>query len=314
MARTVADTIRELTRRHIAENNGLVLGQCLTAVGWVQNTIPEQTDGIHELPMTDIAGAGIAVGTAIMGRRPIFVIRFQSFLWLNASPLVNYAAKSKEIFGYAAPVFVRAIASEGGGSGPLHTNCFHSLFMHMPGMAVVAPMTPKEYDAVWDHYLAHDDPMLVSEHRRSYTSDEEMDDILVDSADITIFAISASRFEARRAITLLAEKGVRANLSHVVWLKPLGISERAKQALAGSSCGLVCDSAFEISGACQSVAYELMLETGRPVKAVGMFDRSSGVAKTLENHTPTAERIVAEATAMLARTSDPVPRVQGNSA
>jgi pyruvate/2-oxoglutarate/acetoin dehydrogenase E1 component len=300
MARTVADTIRELTRRHIADNDGLVLGQCLTAVGWVQNTIPEQSEGIHELPMTDIAGAGIAVGAAIMNRRPIFVIRFQSFLWLNASPLVNYAAKSKEMFGYAAPVFVRAIASEGGGSGPLHTNCFHSLFMHMPGMDVVAPMTPKEYEAIWDHYLTHDDPILVSEHRRSYTSDEEMEDVFVDSPDVTIFAISATRFEARRAVELLAADGVRANLVHVVWLKPLGISERAKQALASSSCGLVCDSAFEISGACQSIAYDLMLETRRPVKAVGMHDRSSGVSKALENHTPSAERIAAEATALVA--------------
>ena len=52
MGETVADTIRELTRRHIAENNGLVLGQCLSAVGWVQNTVPAQEMGIEELPMT----------------------------------------------------------------------------------------------------------------------------------------------------------------------------------------------------------------------------------------------------------------------
>jgi acetoin:2,6-dichlorophenolindophenol oxidoreductase subunit beta len=300
MARTVADTIRALTKRHIAENDGLVLGQCLTAVGWVQNTIPEQIEGIHELPMTDIAGAGIAVGMAIMKRRPIFVIRFQSFLWLNASPLVNYAAKSKEMFGYSAPVFVRAIASEGGGSGPLHTNCFHSLFMHMPGMTVVAPMTPNEYEAIWAHYLGHDDPMLVSEHRRSYTSADEMADVIVDGADVTIFAVSATRFEGKRALDLMAERGIRANLIHVVWLKPFQVSDTAKRALAASKVGLVCDSAFEIAGASQSIAYDLMLETGVPVKAVGMFDRSSGVAIALENHTPSGDRIAEEAVALLA--------------
>ena len=74
MARTVAETIRELTRQHIDEG-GIVIGQCLTAVGWVQNTIPPQTRGIVELPMTDIAGSGISVGAAIMGKRPIFVMR-----------------------------------------------------------------------------------------------------------------------------------------------------------------------------------------------------------------------------------------------
>jgi pyruvate/2-oxoglutarate/acetoin dehydrogenase E1 component len=295
MERTVADTIRELTRRHIAENNGLVLGQCLTAVGWVQNTIPEQLEGIQELPMTDVAGAGFAVGAAIMGRRPIFVIRFQSFLWLNASPIVNYAAKSKEMFGYPAPVFVRAIASEGDGSGPLHTNCFHSMFMHMPGMVVVAPMTPSEYQAIWDHYLENDDPMLVSEHRRSYRSDVEFEDVLEEGADVTIFAVSATRFEVEEARAILQGDGIRANIAHVHWLKPFKAGEGAEEALRSSRCGLVCDSAFETCGASQSIAYDLMLRCGVPVKAVGMHDRSSGVARRLENHTPSADRIAEEA-------------------
>ncbi|MFX4223896.1 MAG: transketolase C-terminal domain-containing protein [Thalassobaculum sp.] len=301
MARTVADTIRELTREHIDANDGMVLGQCLTAVGWVQNTVPEQTKGIHELPMTDIAGAGIAVGAAIMGRRPIFLIRFQSFLWLNASPIVNYAAKSKEMFGYGAPVFVRAIASEGGGSGPLHTNCFHSLFMHMPGMTVTAPMTPGEYEAVWSHYMDHDDPMLVSEHRNSYGETEDRSDVIRDDAEVTIFAVSAARFEAEKALALLSEQGVAANLIHVVWLKPFSVSDAARRALKQSGRGLVCDSAFTICGASESVAYNLMLESGVPVKAIGMEDRSSGVAPHLENHTPNAERIADEAKAMIGK-------------
>ena len=94
--RTVADTIREITRRHLTENNGLLLGESITAVGWVNNTVPNCT-GIVELPMTDVAGAGIAAGAALAGRRPIFVIRFQDFLILNGSPLIFYAAKSKEL-------------------------------------------------------------------------------------------------------------------------------------------------------------------------------------------------------------------------
>ena len=130
MGRTVAETIRDLTRELIDSGKGITLGQCLTAVGWVQNTIPPREFGNYELPMTDIAGAGIAVGVALTGRRPIFVLRFQSFLWLNASPLVNYAAKSKELFGVPCPILIRAIATEGDGAGPIHTNCFHSIFMH----------------------------------------------------------------------------------------------------------------------------------------------------------------------------------------
>ena len=295
MADTVADTIRELTRQHIAQNDGIVIGQCLTAVGWVQNTIPRQAEGMIELPMTDIAGAGIAVGTSLTGGRPIFVLRFQSFLWLNASPLVNYAAKSKEMFGYPAPVFVRAIATEAGGSGPLHTNCYHAPFMHMPGLPVCAPMTPEEYKAIWTHFMAHDDPLLVSEHRRSYKSSDELPDIYDDDADITIFAASASRFSARESLARLKDAGIKANLINVLWLKPFEPTQRALEALRRSGRGLVLDSAYEICGASRSMAYELMLKTGCPVQALGMEDRSPGAAVRLENGTPTPERICREA-------------------
>ena len=176
MGKTVAETIRNLSKKILDKNKGIVIGQCLSAVGWVQNTVPAQKKGIVELPMTDVAGAGFAIGVALAGIRPIFILRFQSFLWLNASPIINHAAKSKEIFGYGAPVFIRAIASEGPSSGPIHTNCYHSPFAHMPGLPICAPMTPKEYNEIWKKYLKSDSPMLVSEHRRSYKETIEFKD------------------------------------------------------------------------------------------------------------------------------------------
>ena len=158
MEKTVAETIRDITKNHIDKHQGLVIGQCLTAVGWVQNTIPKRKKGIVELPMTDIAGSGIAVGTSLIGGRPIFVIRFQSLLWLNASPIVNYAAKAKKMFGYSAPIFVRAIASEGGGQGPIHTGSYHSMFMSVPNLYICSPMTPKEYKIILKEFMRKDDP------------------------------------------------------------------------------------------------------------------------------------------------------------
>ena len=292
MEGTVADKIRELTRVHLESRDGLLMGQCISAVGWIQNTVPADSNGLVELSMSDVAGPGFAVGAAVAGRRPIFVVRFQSFLWLAASPLVNYAAKSKEIFGYPCPVFVRAIAAEGGGMGPVHTNCFHSIFMHSPGMPVVAPMTPGEYEQIWNHYLNNDDPMLVSEHRRSYGNREELPDVIHPGAKCTIFAASAARFEAVLAVAKLEAKGIACNLFHVVWLKPFSPSDQSIECLKKSGCGLVLDSSYEIAGASQSLAYTLMLESGVRVQAVGQADRSPGAAKHLENGTPKADRIV----------------------
>ena len=166
MEKTVAETIRYLSKKLLDNDKGIIIGQCLSAVGWVQNTVPAQKKGIIELPMTDVAGAGFAVGASLANIRPIFILRFQSFLWLNASPLINHAAKSKEMFGYGAPVFIRAIASEGPSSGPIHTNCYHSPFAHMPGLPICAPMTPGEYKEIWKTSNEY----LIQHYSRCYQS------------------------------------------------------------------------------------------------------------------------------------------------
>ena len=99
METTVRETIKNTTKKHLKENNGLIFGQCLSAVGWVGGTVPELTekDGLIELSMADVANGGIVVGAGLSKRRPIYVIRYQGFNWFNASIILNYACKSKEI-------------------------------------------------------------------------------------------------------------------------------------------------------------------------------------------------------------------------
>lgn len=286
--KTVADTIREITRRHLTQNNGLLLGGSVTAVGWVNNTVPN-CSGIVELPMTDVAGAGIAVGAALVGRRPVFVIRFQDFLILNGSPLIFYAAKTKELHGKSAPVFVRAIGAEG--LGPVHSGILHSIFMHFPGFRVCAPMTPEEYEEIWENFMANDDPMIVSEHRVSYSNTQEMNDVVMENADITLYAISSVRFEVNKAAEMLEADGVKCNLVHILWLKPFIITERLTEPLLQSKKGIVIDPGHEIAGASQSIAYELNQATGCGVKALGLYDRTKCLCTPLQNKAPDAVRI-----------------------
>ena len=291
MAETVAETIKKLTYNHLNKNNGVILGQCLSAVGWVQNTIPPQKKGIIELQMTDVAGAGYAVGCALAGARPIFVIRFQSFLWLNSSPIVMHAAKTKEIFGYNCPVFVRAIASEGIGSGPLHTNCYHSPFASMPGLQICAPMTPKEYKNIWKAFKKNNQPMLVSEHRRSYKSSNEFKDEINKNSKITIFAISAGRFNLEKAKNILRKRKIDCDIFHIYWIKPFKIKKSYIDSLNKTKKGIVIDSSYEICSVSEHISYTLMNRTNSKIKTLGMKDFSPGVQVKLNNMTPSAEKI-----------------------
>ena len=295
-SRTVAETIKEITKKHLTENNGLLLGESISAVGWVNNTVPD-VSGIVELPMTDIAGAGIAVGISLVGRRPIFVIRFQDFLILNGSPLIFYAAKIKELHGRSAPVFVRAIASDG--LGPVHSGVLHSVFMHFPGFRVCSPMTPKEYEAVWDDYMKHDDPFICSEHRASYQNTEELPDIVYDNADITLYAVSLCRFEAVKAASRLLEEGIKCNVVNLLWLKPFVLEQRLIKPLSQTKKGIVVDPCHEISGAARSIEYELSQATGHCVKALGILDKTKCLCAPLQNKSPDAQKIVSVVKEML---------------
>tara|TARA_Y100001934_G_C12294361_1_gene746567 strand:- start:24 stop:944 length:921 start_codon:yes stop_codon:yes gene_type:complete len=292
MGMTTAETIKKITRNHLTNDNGLLLGQCVTAVGWIGGTVPD-CEGIIEIPMTDVAGPGFAVGCALVGRRPIFVVRYQGFMWYNASSIVNYAAKSMQVWGKPCPIFIRSIAMEGNGIGHTASSSNHSIFMHSPGMPVAAPMTPKEYERVWDYFLTNDDPVYVSEHRKSFSLDEEMQDTIQDNADITIIAISAARLNVIEAEKNLRQDGIKCNIFHLVWLKPFEPTAEMLDCLKRTKVGLIVDSDYEITGASRSLAYELMHLTGGQIHALGLEDRVCGVAKNLENITPASEKIAA---------------------
>tara|TARA_R100001143_G_scaffold63151_1_gene68728 strand:- start:1944 stop:2858 length:915 start_codon:yes stop_codon:yes gene_type:complete len=295
----VAQTISLNTRRHL-ENGGLLYGQCVAAVGWIGGTVPEMTeeDGIVELPTSDSSNSGIVCGAALCGRRPIYAIRYQGFMSYNAASILNYAAKSKEMWGTPCPVFVRAIGMEGS-IGPVATGMHHSMVMRMPGTVVASPMTPREWQEVWDFFLKNEDPVYCSEHRKSFTIDYNITDSIhkdrfnrsTHKPKATIFAIGAARLEAQKACEILKSNHVNCNFINVVWLKPLKLSDEAIFNLNESDFGVVIDSDYQICGASEHIAHHLTVKSNRPVFSMGLEDRTAGFASHCDNTTPSAERI-----------------------
>jgi pyruvate/2-oxoglutarate/acetoin dehydrogenase E1 component len=293
MAKTVRDTIKEITHKHLTKDKGKCYGQCLTAVGWVGGTLPEmyEDEGMIELSMADVAGGAIVTGAALAGDRPIYVVRYQGFQWYNAATIVNYAAKSKEIWGRTCPVFVRSIAMEGA-VGPVAGSSHHSLVHRMPGIKVIAPMTPSEYEHAYNCYMNDDIPYYVSEHRKSYDNTEELDDVVNEKADFTIFPISITRFEMKKLVELAAKDGITLNVIHQLWIKPFSVSISWKKYLSDSTYGgLVTDDDF-VEGTASSIANELSLATGKKVYTLGLEEKTAGFYPNVDSLPPTAEKIL----------------------
>ena len=293
MATTVRDTIKEITRKHLSEGKGKCYGQCLTAVGWVGGTLPEmyEEEGMVEFSMSDVSNGSIATGIALAGGRPMYVVRYQGFQWYNLASVVNYAAKSKEIWNRPCPIFVRSIAMEGG-VGPVAGSSHHSMAQRMPGIKVIAPMTPGEYQNAYDSFMLDDDPYYVSEHRKSYDNTEELENIIYPVADFTIFPISITRLEIKKLVQLVEQEGIKLNIIHQLWIKPFVVENSWKIALDNSKYGgLVTDDDY-VEGTASSIANELSLATGKRVYTLGLEPRTAGFHPSVDNLPPSAEKIL----------------------
>jgi len=293
MEKTVRETIKETSRDHIKKNNSLIFGQCLSAVGWVGGTVPELTEkeGLVELSMADVANGGIVAGAGLSNRRPIYVIRYQGFNWFNASIILNYACKSKEIWNVPCPIFIRGIAMEGS-IGPVAGSSQHSIYYKMPGIKIISPMTPKEYLIAYNDFMKNDEVMYVSEHRGSYTNTKELHDYLDGDLDLILFPISITRFEAHKAKIELEKEGYKIGIANILWIKPFSIKKDWEQAVLKSKFGgIVLDDDYT-DGVASNLAYQLIKKTKKNFEVMGLKDRSAGFSKTTDNLPPSCKEII----------------------
>ena len=293
MAENLRTTIKNIIRKHLTRKRGKVFGQCLTAVGWVGGTLPElyEKDGMVEVSMADVADGGFVVGAALMNSRPIYVIRYQGFNWYNCPMIVNYACKSKEIWKTPCPIFVRGIGMEGG-IGPVAGSSHHSLYYRMPGVKIVSPMSPGEYQKIYKSFLSDTDVYYVSEHRASYDNKSEFKNIIFNRPDFVIFAISITRFEAQKAQEILSKSGIKVSLINILWIKPLKISKKAMDSLRNSKFGgIVIDDDYR-DGVAKNIANDLILKTKSYVGTMGLKDKTAGTGKNLDNLPPNCSEII----------------------
>ena len=270
------------------------MGQCLSAVGWVGGTIPPLTekDGVTELSMADVANGGIVTGAGLSNRRPIYVIRYQGFNWFNAPIIVNYACKSKELWKTPCPIFIRGIAMEGS-IGPVAGSSHYSLYYRMPGIKIISPMTPKEYQYAYDTFMRDNEVYYISEHRGSYDNRNELNDYLENKLDIILFAISITRFEVQKVKEILLKKNIKIGIANILWIKPFKIKNNWITSLKNSRFGgIILDDDYP-GGVASDMAYKLMKLSNKKIEIIGLKDnQSAGFSKKSDNIPPDAKLII----------------------
>jgi pyruvate/2-oxoglutarate/acetoin dehydrogenase E1 component len=125
-------------------------------------------DRVMDTPLAESAIIGTAVGAAVVGMRPVCEMQFSDFISCGFDQLVNVAGRMHYRQGLAVPIVVRLPSGGGFSGGPFHSQNPEALFMHSPGIKVVAPSTAHDAKGLL-HAAIHDpNPVCFMEHKYLY--------------------------------------------------------------------------------------------------------------------------------------------------
>lgn len=125
---------------------------------------------VFDTPIAENGLTGFAVGAALAGMRPVLVHMRMDFMPLSFDQILNHAAKLCYMSGGRShvPLVIRAIIGRGWGSAAQHSQCLQALFMHMPGIKVVAPSSAYDAKGLLLSAIADGNPVIFIEHRWLY--------------------------------------------------------------------------------------------------------------------------------------------------
>ncbi len=125
-------------------------------------------DRVIDTPLSESAIVGAAIGSALLGQRPIAEMQFADFIACAFDQIVNMAAKLYYRNGMAVPMVIRGPSGAGTHGGPFHSQSPEGWFAHVPGLKVVIPSTPYDAKGLMKASIRDNDPVIYFEHKYLY--------------------------------------------------------------------------------------------------------------------------------------------------
>lgn len=188
---------------------------------------------VLDTPISEAAIAGMAVGAAMSGLKPVIEIMFMDFVTLTMDALVNQAAKARFMFGgqCSTPMVLRTPHGGGVSAGPQHSQCLEAWFAHVPGLKVVCPSGPHNAYGLLRSAIDDPDPVIFVEHKGLYAKKAEVPDDLtfiplgqaatVRKGDrVTVVSYGAAVALALDAADRMAAQGVSVEVIDLQTIQP----------------------------------------------------------------------------------------------
>ncbi len=192
------------------------------------------SDRVFDMPISENAVTGMAIGSAITGMRPVLSHQRIDFAIAAMEQIVNQAAKWYFMFAgqSSVPIVIRMIIGRGWGQGPQHSQSLQAMFAHVPGLKVVMPATAHDAKGLLIASIEDNNPVIFIEHRwlyglNSLVPQEKYSEplgrckVIREGTDITIVSLSYMTIESLRAADMLEDSGVSTEIVDIRTVSPL---------------------------------------------------------------------------------------------
>lgn len=256
-------------------------------------------DRVFDIPMSEAALTGVGIGAAINGMRPIMVHQRLDFVLLALDQIFNHAAKLRYSLGgnLCVPFVIRAIVGRGWGQSAHHSQSFHSIFTHFPGLKVVLPSNAYDAKGLLIQSINDGNPVIFIEHKSLLGQEEDVPEEMYtiplgkgrkvkEGKDVTVVAFSQMVFEAIKASEELSKQGIDIDIIDPRTSYPLDekiIADSVKKtgrAIIADIDWLFCGITAEISA---RMAENYFSYLKAPIRRIGLPHASHPCSYALED-------------------------------
>lgn len=288
-----------------------VNGGVFRATAGLQERFGEER--VIDTPLAETLIAGMAIGMAAQGMRPVAEIQFMGFIYPTLDQILNHASRLRyRTRGrLSCPMVLRAPFGGGIHAPEHHSESTETLFAHIPGLRVVIPSSPARAYGLLLAAIRDPDPVVFLEPKRIYRlMKQEVTDngdalpldvcfVLREGTDVTLVTWGAMTHETMLAAEQLASQGISAEVIDVATIKPLD-AETILQSVAKTGRCVIVHEAARTAGMGAEVAAEIaergLLNLLAPVRRVAGYDTVMPLYRLENDYMPDTARIVTAAT------------------
>lgn len=253
---------------------------------------------VRDTPLSEAAIIGTAVGSSMLGFRPVAEIMFADFLGECYDQIVNNAAKMHYMFDgqFKAPIVIRTACGGGFGGGPHHSQSVEGWFLNVPGIVIVAPSTPADAKGLLLASIENDNPVLFLEHKALYRIKGEVPEgyyttplrqaaVVREGKDVTVVATMKMVHEALAAAAELEAEDISVGVIDLRTIRPYD-EETILASVRKTGRAVVANEAPKIGG--------LASELSALISEACFYDLKAPVARVAGRDAPIPFSLVLE--------------------